>query len=262
MPCGKDTNPGRGCACVAEDRRAERVYRSSPTCPMRRRIPITLRTGVIACMRGATTGGSTPIRVFPPHVRLPRAETVGGRRVHVSQPRRNDSGEDVRSATTGRSLPRTACRPKGAAADREGIEFHRRRYRTASKYLVYFQSFSNTYAPLERLKEVYGEALAHPDVAGSSSARARLRGRRKAGLFRGAGAREVRGRRIRHRIDRDETLRAVNRGHDFACARRAVEMTAARGLHVGAHFILGLPGETTRCCWSRSRRSIRCRSRR
>ena len=41
---------------------------------------------------------------------------------------------------------------------------------------------------------------------------------------------------------RDETLRAVNRGHDFACARRAVEMTAARGLHVGAHFILGLPG--------------------
>ena len=42
----------------------------------------------------------------------------------------------------------------------------------------------------------------------------------------------------------DETLRAVNRGHDFACARRAVEMAAERGLHVGAHFILGLPGET------------------
>ncbi len=42
----------------------------------------------------------------------------------------------------------------------------------------------------------------------------------------------------------DATLRAVNRGHDFACARRAVEMTAARGLPVGAHFILGLPGES------------------
>lgn len=48
----------------------------------------------------------------------------------------------------------------------EGIEFHRNRYRTARQYLVYFQSFSNTYAPLERLKELYGEALAHPDVAG------------------------------------------------------------------------------------------------
>ena len=42
----------------------------------------------------------------------------------------------------------------------------------------------------------------------------------------------------------DRTLRAVNRGHDFDCARRAVERTAARGLPVGAHFILGFPGET------------------
>lgn len=42
----------------------------------------------------------------------------------------------------------------------------------------------------------------------------------------------------------DRTLERINRGHDFACAKRAVEMTAARGLEVGAHFILGLPGET------------------
>ena len=48
----------------------------------------------------------------------------------------------------------------------EGIEFHRRRYRGASRYLVYFQSFSNTYAPLERLRTLYAEALAHPEVAG------------------------------------------------------------------------------------------------
>lgn len=42
----------------------------------------------------------------------------------------------------------------------------------------------------------------------------------------------------------DTTLRRINRGHDFECARRAVEMTAERGLDTGAHFILGLPGET------------------
>lgn len=42
----------------------------------------------------------------------------------------------------------------------------------------------------------------------------------------------------------DATLRRINRGHDFECARRAVEMTAERGLDMGAHFILGLPGET------------------
>ena len=42
----------------------------------------------------------------------------------------------------------------------------------------------------------------------------------------------------------DETLKRINRGHDFETARKAVEMTAERGLDVGAHFILGLPGET------------------
>jgi radical SAM protein (TIGR01212 family) len=42
----------------------------------------------------------------------------------------------------------------------------------------------------------------------------------------------------------DSTLLAVNRGHDFDCARRTVEATAQRGLHTGAHFILGLPGES------------------
>ena len=42
----------------------------------------------------------------------------------------------------------------------------------------------------------------------------------------------------------DDTLKAINRGHDFECARRAVEMTAKRGISVGAHFVLGLPGES------------------
>ncbi len=42
----------------------------------------------------------------------------------------------------------------------------------------------------------------------------------------------------------DGTLRRINRGHDFQCARKAVEMTASRGIDTCAHFILGLPGET------------------
>lgn len=48
----------------------------------------------------------------------------------------------------------------------EGIEFHRRRYRSAERYLAYFQSFSNTYAPLERLREVFSQAFELPEVAG------------------------------------------------------------------------------------------------
>ncbi len=60
------------------------------------------------------------------------------------------------------------CMPTKSVAQQieEGIAFHRRRYRTSSRYLVYFQSYSNTYAPLERLQLLYGEALAHPEVAG------------------------------------------------------------------------------------------------
>ena len=48
----------------------------------------------------------------------------------------------------------------------EGIQFHKVRYRTTEHYLAYFQSYSNTYAPLERLKSLYEDALSHPDVVG------------------------------------------------------------------------------------------------
>lgn len=127
----------------------------------------------------------------------------------------------------------------------EGIRFHRNRYRAAERYLVYFQSFSNTYAPLDRLRELYGEALAHPLVAGI------VVGTRPdcvdpAKLDYLASLARDRYVAVEYGIEstRDETLASVNRGHDFAAARRAVEMSAERGLHTGAHFILGLPGET------------------
>lgn len=127
----------------------------------------------------------------------------------------------------------------------EGIEFHVRRYRKASRYLVYFQSFSNTYAPLAHLERLYREALDHPLVAGLVvGTRPDCVDGEKLDLL--ADLARDRFVAVEYGIEStsDETLRAVNRGHDFACARRAVEMTARRGLHVGAHFILGLPGES------------------
>lgn len=53
-----------------------------------------------------------------------------------------------------------------AAQIDEGIEFHQVRYRNTRHYLAYFQSYSNTYAPLPRLKELYLEALSHPHIVG------------------------------------------------------------------------------------------------
>ena len=145
----------------------------------------------------------------------------------------------------------------------EGIGFHKVRYRTTEHYLAYFQSFSNTYAPLERLKELYAEALEHPDVVGIvigtrpdcvdeeklDYMAALSRGEVLEGWTRTMSDGQVRTAPVvivEYGIEscHDATLERINRGHGFDTARRAVEMTAARGLDVGAHFILGLPGET------------------
>ncbi len=127
----------------------------------------------------------------------------------------------------------------------DGIGFHARRYKKSTGFLVYFQSFSNTYKPLDELRDLYGQALAHPAVRGivvgtrpdcvdASTLDYFARLSRDHYVVIEYGVESV----------YDTTLRAVNRGHDFACSKRAVEMTAARGIHCGAHFILGLPGET------------------
>ena len=124
----------------------------------------------------------------------------------------------------------------------EGIAFHAARGRTQGPYLAYFQSFSNTFASLDRLKAVYGEALAHPAVEGLViGTRPDCVDAEKLDYIASLGCV-----RMEYGIEscRDETLRRVHRGHDFACTERAVRETAARGIPVGGHWILGLPGET------------------
>ena len=127
----------------------------------------------------------------------------------------------------------------------EGIEFHLNRYRRAGKYLAYFQSFSNTYASIDKLRGIYDEALAHPLIAGIVvGTRPDCVDAQKLDYF--ADLAREKYVTIEYGIEScyDLTLRKINRGHDFESARRAVEATAARGIYTGAHFILGLPGET------------------
>ena len=139
----------------------------------------------------------------------------------------------------------------------EGIEFHKVRYRTTEHYLAYFQSFSNTYAPLERLKVLYEEALAHPSVVGLViGTRPDCVDEEKLDYLADLASSVIKNEAeglprhpviiVEYGVEScyDTTLQRINRGHDFETARRAIEMTAARGLDVGAHFILGLPGET------------------
>ncbi len=110
----------------------------------------------------------------------------------------------------------------------EGITFHRRRYREAQRYLAYFQSFSNTYAPLEVLRERYEEALAHPEVDGLViGTRPDCVDEEKLDYL--AELAREKYVAVEYGIESvyDATLRAVNRGHDFRVAEEAVRMILA-----------------------------------
>lgn len=139
------------------------------------------------------------------------------------------------------------CRPEKTIRQQieEGIEFHKRRYRRANQYLAYFQPYSNTYKPLDELKKIYGQALEIPEIAGIViGTRPDLIGKDILQYL--AEIQKTHYVIVEYGIESvyDATLRHVNRGHDFATAKRAVELTAAYNLPCGGHFIFGLPGET------------------
>lgn len=127
----------------------------------------------------------------------------------------------------------------------EGIEFHANRYRKATKFLAYFQSYSGTYAPLENLRLKYEEALAYPQVCGIviGTRPDCIDDEKLDYLTRLAEDNVV---IVEYGIEScyDRTLQRINRGHNFQAAVQAVEATAKRNIHQGAHFIFGLPGES------------------
>ena len=126
----------------------------------------------------------------------------------------------------------------------QGIEYLRRRYRSR-KFVVYFQPFSNTYAPLDRLIPMYEQALAHSEVVGLAvGTRPDCIDEEKLGWFeRLARSRFV---TLEYGLESiyDSTLARINRGHDFQCWAEAVARTRGRGIDICAHVILGFPWET------------------
>ncbi|MBQ5983354.1 MAG: TIGR01212 family radical SAM protein [Bacteroidales bacterium] len=125
----------------------------------------------------------------------------------------------------------------------DGIAFHRARGRKADGCLAYFQSFTNTYGPVSRLRELYGEALSHPAVRGLViGTRPDCVDEEKLDLIASLPGKVILEFGIESCYDR--TLERVNRGHTFEDARRAVRLSAEREIDTRAHFILGLPGET------------------
>jgi hypothetical protein len=125
-----------------------------------------------------------------------------------------------------------------------GKAFYRGK-RGAQQFIAYFQTATNTYAPLARLKALYDEALAQDDIVGLSvGTRPDCVPDTVIDLFEEYA-------RDRHvwleyglQSIHDRTLRLINRGHDSAAFLDALDRTAGRGINICVHIIVGLPGET------------------
>ena len=127
----------------------------------------------------------------------------------------------------------------------EGIEFFSKKYKT-QKYLAYFQAFTNTYAPLSDLKKMYEDALEHKDILGLVIATRPdsikdkvldyLQELANTGVFI----------KLEFGLEstNDKTLEIINRCQTHQEAIDAFARAKGRGLHLGGHLILGLPGET------------------
>jgi len=147
------------------------------------------------------------------------------------------NNDSFRPSSADRSLP------VGRQVE-NGIRHLRRRCR-AEKFIVYFQPFSNTYAPLDVLGPLYEEALAHEDVIGLSvGTRCDCVDEAKLGWFAELARRKFV--TIEYGLEsvHDRTLERINRGHDFRCFADAVSRTRDRGIFICAHLILGFPWET------------------
>ena len=125
----------------------------------------------------------------------------------------------------------------------DGIGFFARKYPTM-RYLAYFQAYTNTYGELEQLKAMYEEALAVEGVVGLViGTRPDCMPDTLLDYLEQLSQRTFV--MVEYGIESasDKTLLRINRGHDFATAADAIRRTHERGILVGGHLILGLPGE-------------------
>jgi len=141
----------------------------------------------------------------------------------------------------------TGAHAKGLSVTRQlinGKNSLSKRYK-AKKFIAYFQSFSNTYAPLQDLQRLYEEALKVDDIVGLSiGTRPDCVDEAVLDLLQDYAKHHLIWIEYGLQSARDATLAFINRGHDVQCFKDAVEKTRNRGIKICAHVILGLPHET------------------
>lgn len=147
---------------------------------------------------------------------------------------------DNRSFSPSRRVPRTSIREQ---LD-DGIARLKRRY-TCDRFMAYFQPASNTYAPVERLRPLYEQALAHPAVlALAIGTRPDCVPNEVLDLLEELSERTYLTVEYGMQTMHNRSLEWMNRGHTHAAFVDAVERSRGRGFEICAHVIFGLPGES------------------
>lgn len=141
--------------------------------------------------------------------------------------------------------PKSASRLKPVADQvKDGIEFLQKKS-GAGKFIVYFQPFTNTHAPLDKLIPLYEDALSHPDVVGISlGTRPDCIDEGKIEWLEKLSRTHLVTLEYGLQSIYDATLTRINRGHDFQCWLDAMQRTRDRGIWLCTHLILGFPWET------------------
>ena len=125
------------------------------------------------------------------------------------------------------------------------------------KYIAYFQSFTNTYAPVEYLRRLYTEAIAPEYIVGLSvGTRPDCLGEDVISLLAEINAVKPVSVELGLQTIHEETARYIRRGYDTAVYYDAVRRLKAAGLEVVTHIILGLPGETLEMMVETTRQAV------
>jgi radical SAM protein (TIGR01212 family) len=126
----------------------------------------------------------------------------------------------------------------------EGIAYHRRRL-GSEKFIIYFQKHTNTYGPLDKVRDLYRRVLAHPDVLGISiGTRPDCLQEEAIDLLEEIARTRYVCLELGLQSMDDDILRRINRGHGVAEYLAAVKRIAGRGIELCTHLIYGFPGET------------------
>jgi len=127
---------------------------------------------------------------------------------------------------------------------RKGKEYYRT-HRNAGKFIPYFQTFTNTYGPIEKLRTLYDEALGADDVVGLSvGTRPDCVPDDVIDLFQDYAKHSHVWLELGLQSIHNRTLQCINRGHSVETYLDAVHRAAGKNIHICTHIIVGLPGET------------------